>query len=458
MPAPQLRAGAAASNITPMLSTPIVGGGTRNAEHIHDEFYARCLVLDDGQTRIGIVVCDNLGISRSVLDVARRLAHESTGIPAKNILISSTHTHSGPNARENADSPDALDEYPRFLTMRIADGLRRAVNNLEPARIGWGAGSLPGQVFNRRWRMKQGSPSLLNPFGGTDIVRMNPGVANPDLIEPAGPTDPEISILSVQALDGRPIALLANYSLHYVGGVPANHSSADYFGMFADRIADLLGARRLDPPFVGIMSNGTSGDVNNIPVGVPEPVRGKGPFAQMRLVAEQVAAEVYKACQTIRYNDWVPLRMIQSELVLKARKPTTEQLAWSKDVLNRPASIPPKHRDESQYARRMSQLAAAPDEVPIILQTVQIGQLGIAAIPFEVFTEIGLEIKAKSPFKPTFTISIANGYGGYLPTPAQHKLGGYETWLGTNRVEYKASDKIVERLLQQFNEMRSVAP
>ena len=93
---------------------------------------------------------------------------------------------------------------------------------------------------------------------------MNPAPGSPDLVEPAGPIDPQVSIVSVQTPQGRPIALLANYSLHYVGGVGPGHVSADYFGAFADQVQQLLKADRLDPPFVGIMSNGTSGDINNI--------------------------------------------------------------------------------------------------------------------------------------------------------------------------------------------------
>ena len=76
--------------------------------------------------------------------------------------------------------------------------------------------------------------------------------------------------------------------------------------------------------------------------------------------------------------------------------------------------------------------------------------MGIAAIPFEVFTEIGLEIKDRSRLEKTFTIELANGGFGYLPSPEQHELGGYETWLGTNVVEKQASRKIVERILELF--------
>jgi hypothetical protein len=88
------------------------------------------------------------------------------------------------------------------------------------------------------------------------------------------------------------------------------------------------------------------------------------------------------------------------------------------------------------------------------MQGFRIGELGVAAIPFEVFTEIGLEIKARSPFKDTFTIELANGSNGYLPTPAQHELGGYETWLGTNRVEREASVKITAKILELLGKLR----
>lgn len=102
-----------------------------------------------------------------------------------------------------------------------------------------------------------------------------------------------------------------------------------------------------------------------------------------------------------------------------------------------------------------------PEKVSLVLQAFRIGDLAITAVPAEVFVEIGLEIKAKSPFKPTFTISLANGYNGYLPTPAQHKLGGYETWRArSSYLETGASPKITEalfELLRQLTVSRPVA-
>lgn len=445
----QFLAGAATSNVTPFLGAGIVGNwGVPPATHVHDELHARCLVLDDGETRLAFAIVDNVGIVREVFDEAKKLIHDETGIPEGHMLMSSTHTHSATSAggegerRRGWNNGEPLDEYQRFLARRIADGVRAAINNLEPARIGWGVGKVPQHLFNRRWKMK--SPQM-NPFGEMDQVVMNPGVANPQLAEPAGPTDPEVSFLSVQSKDGRPIALLANYSLHYVGGVPSGQISADYFAVFADRIQELLEADRQDPKFVGIMSNGTSGDVNNI--NFRGPVAKHPPYEKMRIVADDVAKEVLRVYETIEHRDWVRLKAAGSELTLKVRRATPEMIAHAEASLKKPETAKLVHRFEKVYAERIVQMQREwPDEISIILQVFRIGDLGITAIPFETFTETGLELKSKSPFKPTFNISIANGSYGYLPTPEQHQLGGYETWLSTNRVEVNATRKIVAEL------------
>ena len=451
------RAGASTANITPPLGSGIVGnfGIPPPANYVHDELHARSLVLDDGTTKLVFVVVDNVGIIREVFDEAKRLIFEETKIPTAQILISSDHTHSASSASGigeirggwNAGRP--LDDYQRFLVRRIADGVRIAVNNLEPARIGWGAGNVPQHLFNRRWKMKN---PVVNPFGDMDQVLMNPGIKNPELLEPAGSTDPQVSFISVQSLKGRPIGILANYSLHYVGGVPKDHISADYFAVFADRIQELLKADRQDPPFVGIMSNGTSGDVNNI--NFRGPAEKHEPYAKMRIVANDVAHEVLRVYQTIQHKDWVPLGAAQSELNLKVRRPSSEMIAYAQKVLAKPDTETPVHRLEKTYAERTMQMNGWPENIDVLMQTFRIGELGVAAVPFEVFTEIGLEIKAKSPFKSSFTIELANGSYGYLPTPEQHQLGGYETWLGTNKVEKEASRKIVTEILKLFNQVK----
>ena len=129
-------------------------------------------------------------------------------------------------------------------------------------------------------------------------------------------------------------------------------------------------------------------------------------------------------------------------------------LEYLRNVSKKAAKTKAYHSRELIYARRVKQIAESPDTVTLPLQAVRIGDVGIAAIPFEVFVEIGLEIKEKSPFRRSFTIELANGSYGYLPTPAQHNLGGYETWLGTNRVDKEASVKITRTILDMLRSLR----
>ncbi|MFG0335832.1 MAG: hypothetical protein ACF8TS_20930 [Maioricimonas sp. JB049] len=439
-----LRAGAATSNITPPLGELIRGSfSPYPATNVHDELYARCLILDNGTDKIGFVICDNIGINREVLDQARQYIAAETDFPAENILMAATHTHSATSSRS--------EKYSGFLARRIADGVRRALGNMQPARIGWGGVDEPSEVFNRRWHVT--NPDLLkNPFGETDQVRMNPPRGNAALVRPAGPIDPEISFISVQTSDGRPLALLANYSLHYVGGVNRGDISADYFGIFSRRIGELLGAdEKAFPPFVGMLSNGTSGDINNI--NFREPGKRMERYEKMRQVAELVARRVHEACGQIEYRDWVPLGSASGDLTLRVRKPDEAMLKYFEEIMAKPEDAPRHHRYERSYAGRVQALHEGPDEISIPLQAVRIGNLGIAAIPFEVFCEIGLEIKEKSPFDDAFTIELANDSRGYLPTPRQHELGGYETWMGTNRVQLDASEKITEMILELMRDL-----
>ncbi len=445
-----LRAGAATSNITPPLGVSLNGGmSDRTASHIHDELHARCLVLDNGTNKLAIVVCDSCMMPQSILNEAKHLAHGYTGIPMDQMLVSATHTHTAPTVTGVFQS-DPNPNYPEFLAARISDGIRRAVNNLEPAKIGWGSGSDPTQVFNRRWKMKD-TLKLVDPFGRTDRVRMNPPRASAELVEPAGPTDPEIGILSVRAADGRPLALLANYSLHYGGGVPGGNVSADYFGEFARRVGQMLSADRLDPPFVGILSNGTSGDINNI--NFRQAGESREPFAQIRMVAQRVAAEAARVAGSIDYHDWVPLEMREARLRLGRRPTPKAEVERAKFILSK-AEGPTLRGIQQIYARETVLLNEYPPVVETIVQAVKIGEMGIATSPCETFVETGLAIKAQSPLKPTFTIELANDYRGYLPTAEHHKLGGYETWRArSSYLEVAAEAKIRGKILELLRQV-----
>ncbi|MEM9589138.1 MAG: hypothetical protein AAGA03_17790 [Planctomycetota bacterium] len=447
------RAGAAVADITPPLGMPIVGSwDSPPATNVHDPLQVRALVLDDGETRIAFAICDSVGIPAEVFDMARRgIVDAELGLADERILLAATHTHSGVSAggARDVDDQRVLAPYQHQIIRGIVTAVGDAVKRLQPARIGWTGVDEPREVHNRRWFVKDESLRR-NPFGGVDQVRMNPPRGSKTLIKQAGPIDPEISYVSVQSASGQPLALLANYSLHYVGGVPKGDISADYFAAFADKVTELLGVTDTsqDQPFVAIMTNGTSGDINNIRFNDPRPAMGS--YENIQRVATRVANRVAESHAQLKHHDWAKLGAIASRVTLRVRKPDDEMDQYFRGLSNRIETEAPYHRHENVYASRVEALRIGPDSYNVRLQTLSLGKLAICSIPFEVFAEVGLELKNRSPFGDMFTIELAGGAFGYLPTPRQHALGGYETWMGTNRVQRDASEKIVATLMEQM--------
>jgi hypothetical protein len=448
--AAQFQAGAAKVDITPKLwPVQLIGSfNERLADRAHDPLHARAIVCDDGKTRLAIVIVDNCLIGRNYIDRAKALAAKRTKIRADRMLVAATHTHSAPPGKDRRTNRDDAPHHAYFkqLVNGIAEAIVAAEKNLEPAEMAHGVALVPEEVFNRRWHMKPGGIAV-NPFGDhNDTVRMNPPR---NLIErPAGPIDPEVHFISFRSTDGRPIGLLANYSLHYVGGVPAATISADYFAIFAGHIEKSLGK---DKGYVAIMSNGTSGDINNISFRIP---RGRMErYQRMNEVAKLVSDRVLAAHKKVPFKKDITLAMEQTLLTLKNRQPTAKQMGYARAVLsdNPPDLLP---RLAEAYAHRTLGLANGPREEEIVLQALRIGEVGITSIPCEVLCEIGLTIKANSPLpQSTFTIELANGHNGYLPTPRQHAMSGYETWMGTCTLGITASVKIQKVLMEMLEKV-----
>ena len=465
LPAAPIKAGAAVADITPtQFPVNMPGGFTGNeAKGAHDPLTARALVLDDGKTKLAWVVIDHLSVPRKVTAEAKEIASKATGIPVENMLVSATHTHSGVSAADEfvveapggpklSDRQVKANVYRQVMLDGIAQAIIKAHAQLKPAAVAAAASPLPTEVFNRRWYLKSGQMQP-NPFGEMDKVKMNPN-NSPDVLDrPAGPTDPDVSILSVQDARRKPLALFANFSLHYVGGIPPGQVSADYYGEFARLMPSRVGGGE---GFVAAMSNGTSGDINNIPFGSSRPPRA--PYEQVRIVAGETADAAWKAYREIgKHQTDVILGMRQRLVTLKYRRPTPEQVMNAKAILaiKDKAAIERLPRLAKNYAGSTVAAADRPEQtVDVIIQAIRVGDLAICAIPFETFAETGLELKKKSPFGRTIVVGLGNGRLGYLPTPAQHELGGYETWLGTNVVQTDASDIIVKNLVEMMGELK----
>jgi neutral ceramidase len=460
--APVFRAGAHAQDISPTKFPAPVNGGMKGAfaQEINDPMHARCLALHDGKNALVFAIVDACLLPREVAEEAKEIASRETGVPKTQMLVSATHTHSAA-ALTPAFQSDPDPDYVKTVGPNIARGIIQALKNLEPAELGWAFGSDPVHVFNRRWHIKDGEV-FENPFGQTtDRVKMNPGVGSLKVSVPSGPVDQDVAVLAVRsAADKRPIGLLANYSLHYVGGNRA--ISADYFGAFAAEIASRLGASGEryagKPAFVGIMSNGTSGNINAINFGTLPPRNRRDAAENLKTVARVVADTAQEAYEVIQWQADVKLDSEEVDLQLGVRKGSPQELVQAREWLE----TIPKDKDgqwsnaKAIYARETVKLADYPDTVPVKIQMHRVNGLSIGAIPCEVFVEIGLHLKKVSPFTRHFTISLANGYNGYLPTPQHHEWGGYETWRArSSYLETQASPKIVERMEKMFAVLRA---
>ncbi len=438
-PARPLRAGGCAIDISPKKLPVIVSGSfySRTASKVRDPLHARCLVLDDGMTRVALVIVDTLIMAREMLDAVKQAASKATGIAPDHTLISATHSHACPCAI-GCLGTDTDEAYAAYLPGRLVEGIQLAAKNLEPARVGWAVASAPEHTHCRRWIFR---PDRMrsDPFGQRNVrAHMHPGHQNPHVVGPSGPDDPDITMLSVQALDGHPIALLANYSMHYYG---AGAVSADYYGYFCRALTRLIGAEKVEPPFVAMMSHGTSGDLQWHDYGRPRYGLGLAGYA------EAIATITHEAYKTIEYHEAAPVRMAEAKLKLGRRLPDEKRLAWANAILAKMGDRKRPKTMQEVYAREAVYLHNEPTR-ELILQALRIGEMAITAIPCETYGITGLKLKARSPLEPTMNIELANGTEGYIPPPALHPLGGYNTWPArTAGLEVQAEPKITETVL-----------
>ena len=246
-------------DITPTVFPVIVNGMVeeRTATMAHDALMARALVLDDGKERIAIVVVDSLMLTRAMLDDVKEQASQLTGIPTNRMLISATHTHSAPSAMPCLGS--RVDpEYAQFLPGQIVRSIVQANEKLTPAKAGWAVVTDDQHNHCRRWIFRSDRMTMADPFGQLNVrAHMHPGYQSPNHIGPSGPADTDLTVLSVQTTDGKPLAVLANYAMHYYGSPLV---SGDICGRFGLKFAELIGVSNQQPGFVGILSQGTSGD------------------------------------------------------------------------------------------------------------------------------------------------------------------------------------------------------
>jgi neutral ceramidase len=448
------RAGAAKVDITPPLGTLINGDFVMHyARWVHDPLFARALILERGQTVVALVVVDICAMRKEFLDEVKRLITSHTAIPAEHILVSSTHTHAAGSVESlllgAADLP-----YRQKLPGLILEAVRQAKQKLQPAKIAFGQVDAPEHVVCRRFYMKQGYAAPNPVTGGLDKVKTNPFGDESQIDRRVAPTDPQVSYLAVQGTNGEWISLLANFSLHYVGDWENGTITADYFGVFADKLQEKLKAT---DGFVGMMSNGTSGEANIWDFLAPDRYP-KGFFAKSRLIGEDIAEKVFQSLKNVGWQTAPSLSARYKELAVPVRKPSSTEVEEAKKIVAETQYETLQTIDPDGlrrlYAREQVLLAEYPDTVDFPVQAIKIGDGVVGGLGGEFFAETGLWLKENSRLRHYFTIGLANGYVGYVPPAQEIEKGGYETWrCRTSYLEENAEVDIRTALLHLMQQL-----
>lgn len=473
---PHLRAGFATTTITPPLGTPLAGlFHHREARTVADDLFAKAIALGTDDQTLVMVVCDLISIPAVLSNHTRGLLAARCGLSASNIMISATHTHTGPLLNIGPDDPGwrlyqdsgtpyrnalpaangmltaVLDPaYCEWIGERIADVVAIALDRLEPARIAIGTTSIEGVCFNRRFHMKDGT------------VVFNPGILNPDIVREAGPVDPEIVTFLLERVDRRPLAMWSTLSLHYVGTDEDDAISADYYGYFGREVERVLGCP-------GVLANGTSGNINNVDVRNKSTITGS---TKARLVAKAVAAAAMSSVISAERSDDIELRTWRHWVEIGRYQPTSHDIEIANAISAGEGrrSRTADERYSFEFGQRLPEsigfswssdqlrLLQLPDEASAEVQIFQVGELAIAALPGEIFVEFGLDLKRRSPFAVTAAISMSNDHLGYLPTRAAFDLGGYETWRSrSNWTAVGSGERLTDAAVVGLNELYGVA-
>ncbi|MCB1233052.1 MAG: hypothetical protein KDN19_22595, partial [Verrucomicrobiae bacterium] len=432
----EFRAGAAIVDVTPENLPVLVNGGmlSKSADQVKTRVNARAIAIADDDTTLAIVVVDSCMMPRPLLDEAKALASEKTGIPKEHLLMSATHTHSAPSCM-GALGTRADPNYVPFLKQKLAEAVEKAVANLQPARVGFGKVDANEFTALRRWirrpdRLKE------DPFGNLTLrAQMHSGRVWDDVTGESGPEDPDLALISLQSRDGKPIAILSNFSMHYFGDQAL---SSDYFGLFAKGLGDRVAPD--SESFVGIMSHGCSGDIWRRDYTKPEGERGED--VTIEAYTDALLDKAMKAYGEIEYQDAPEVAMAEARMTLGYRVPDKQRLEWAQRIVEAMGDrIDPKDQQEI-YAKEAIYLHEL-QRTEIVQQGIRLGDIGIATSPCETYAITGLKIKAASPLKHNLVIELANGGDGYIPPPEQHRFGGYNTWPArTAGLEVEAEPKI----------------
>ena len=444
--AQSIKAGVAQADITPPVGYRMAGYfNERLSTGIHDPLFAKAIVLQDSNEKFAWVFTDLVGHSLNISTNARAEASAKTGILVKNIMICSTHSHTGPLfegvirdylhdvaiKKDGKDSREEID-YPKFLINQIVKTIVEANSKLEPVSLNVGIGKLEGVSFNRRYHMKNGR------------VAFNPGIQNTNIVRPAGPIDPDVSMLMIRrAKDKKLVGGATVFAVHAdcIGGT---EYSADYPFFLSESLKKKFGS-----DYISAFGAGTCGDINQINVNSTEPFKGLTAAEKIGTNIAKVVIAEESGLQSITKPSFAA-RSEKIQVPLKTVTP--EKLAEAKEKMKQLTDESASFFMKVEAVRDID-IAGKGGSWPMEVQAFRLdNETAVVALPCEIFVELGLAIKKDSPFEKTTVISICNDRPSYVPTKKAFGEGSYE--ITNARVAEGAGEMLVETAVKLLKELQ----
>lgn len=455
LPSSSIKAGFAERDITPEIGMEQPGGyGKVFHRTFHDACKVRVALFDDGKKSAAVIGLDLLVVPRKIVLDARAQIEKATGIKGDAVMIAASHSHSsGPSGMvmpgEFDDASDlakklAYEEsscadagFLLRLTHEIVAGVVAANQSKVPVRLGFGFGHEDKVAFNRRLRMKNGQSWS------------HPGAGNPDILEYAGPIDPQVGVIGAWDMQDHLVGVVVNYACH--GTTNPGGISANWIQYLESTIRGAL-----DSHAPVVFMQGACGDVTQ--VDNLSPYQRPKPEEWSRLVGGRVGAEAVRVLLSAPRTNHASVDTRQEVLPIKRRLPSPQRLQEAVRI----ASLPRAQSSdltEWLFAKETVMLDHLVKKAPVVdceVQCIKVGPACFVSNPAEYFVQYGLDIKKGSHHAFTFPCELANGSVGYVPTEEAFGPhgGGYETRLTSySNLETTAGTQMARKGIELANKM-----
>ena len=436
-----LKIGAVSVKITPKEGIPMAGYyRERIIKKIHDDLYVKAMVIENDGKKVAIVSCDLIRISSGIVARVRNIVEKTTGIKADHIMISATHSHTGPVIPKESDRfsitgkmTEIHGKYIAELTDLIAESVKLANEALAPAKISAGLGHEESISFNRRFFMTDGT------------IGWSPGKMNPKVIKPAGLIDPDVLVLYAETHEGKPVSTYVNFALH-LDNVGGTEVSADMPYTLSTILGKIKGS-----DMVTLYAQGCSGNINHVNVKTKEPQKG---HLEAQRIGTVLAGEIIKTYTKLKPID--SCKIFSKSEVVKLPLPMvmSDELPVAQDVISRiGATNAPKFLELVNAYKVIDVLERKGQPIEAEVQVIALGnQCAIVCLPGEIFAELGMYIKSRSPFQYTMVVELANGDIGYVPDYKAYIEGNYESV--SSRCGPGSGEILAEISLKLLNELK----